>query len=266
MGVDQYNSLSLTAYFLKAKFNDVVLAEAATCFFIKRESKTYLITNWHVVTGKNSETNKCIRDDCAIPDRISINVLKNGAHVEFEDFEIRLFEGERPVWLEHPVYKSDVDVVAIEVHIPNNLLVIPLNECIEPFNEDTIAEISNDVFILGFPFGLSADGFPIWKRASVASEPIVDIGGMPKLLVDTASRSGMSGAAVVLFEKRAVTLVSGSSDGLDSKISRHRMKIVGVYSGRIGAKNELDKKSEDVQLGIVWKAKVIDEIISQQGR
>ena len=38
------------------------------------------------------------------------------------------------------------------------------------------------------------------------------------------------------------------------------MKLVGVYSGRIG----VDDENIKAQLGIVWKSDVIDEIISQR--
>ena len=54
------------------------------------------------------------------------------------------------------------------------------------------------MFVLGYPKGISGGrGFPIWKRASIATEPDIQHDGLPKLLVDTATREGMSGAPVV---------------------------------------------------------------------
>jgi hypothetical protein len=54
-----------------------------------------------------------------------------------------------------------------------------------------------EVFILGYPFEIKRPAFPVWKRASVASEPdlvrLVD----DYILVDTASRPGMSSAPVI---------------------------------------------------------------------
>lgn len=115
----------------------------------------------------------------------------------------------------------------------------PINEM--PNYSGTVP-IGIEAFILGYPFGIGVSTLPIWKRASVASEPSVKISGKPCFYVDTASRPGMSGSPVIL---------------------RHRMAIgppttfIGVYSGRIGSEDELQ-----AQLGIVWRAEVIDQIIT----
>lgn len=41
-----------------------------------------------------------------------------------------------------------------------------------------------------------------------------------------------------------------------AKLGHNYMKMVGIYSGRIGSEDE-----KKVQLGIVWKYDVIDQII-----
>ena len=54
--------------------------------------------------------------------------------------------------------------------------------------------VSADVFVLGYPRGISGGrGFPI----SIATEPKIDLDGVPKLLIDTATREGMSGGPVI---------------------------------------------------------------------
>lgn len=253
-----FNPLSQASYFVISRFDEMDLSKA-TCFFIKRNSNTYLITNWHVVTGRNSETKKCLSKTCAIPNNLLVQVHKNQDIIDFRNLEIKI---DNSVILTHPKFGDDVDVVALEVNIPNHLSVFDIEKFIEPFNESTNESIANDVFIIGYPFGKSEDDiFPIWKKASIASEPCIDIQGLPKMLVDTASRSGMSGSPVILFQRRSVALLEGdptTSDGIN-KISHHQMKLVGVYSGRIG----VDDKNFQAQLGIVWKSSVINEIISQ---
>jgi hypothetical protein len=84
----------------------------------------------------------------------------------------------------------------------------------------------------------------------------VDIDGLPKMLADTATRKGMSGSVVLAdhFILGPYKLADGT-DMPQSFISR-RQSILGVYSGRLGADHI------QAQLGIVWKKRVIDEIIS----
>ncbi|UJS24611.1 S1 family peptidase [Thiothrix winogradskyi] len=259
----KFNPISQSSYFVTARFNEVELS-TATAFFVVRNNKRFLITNWHVVSGRNSETGKCLAEKtAAIPNNLVIRVHKNKEHIEFEDFAIDLLNSEtdEPLWLQHPHYGKSVDVAALEVDIPAHLLAMTVEEFIEPFNEETTESVADDVFILGYPFGISVGNiFPIWKRASVASEPIIDIDELPKILVDTASRQGMSGSPVILFKKRPVSIMDKHPE--PTKISNYFMKLIGIYSGRIGASD--DNHQIKAQLGIVWKAKVIDEIITQK--
>ncbi|MNF04741.1 hypothetical protein D3C80_2043280 [compost metagenome] len=75
------------------------------------------------------------------------------------------------------------------------------------------------------------------------------------MYIDSASRSGMSGSPVIYIERRPIALLN-----TDYQVeSRNRTKIVGIYSGRIGAQDELL-----AQLGIVWKFKVVDEIVNNK--
>ena len=83
------------------------------------------------------------------------------------------------------------------------------------------------VFVLGFPVGLHDGVFPIWKRASIASEPRIDEGDLPKILIHTATREGMSGAPVFVIQ-RGVHRVRGDP----ARIIGHGQCFLGVYSNR----------------------------------
>jgi hypothetical protein len=260
----EFNPLSQSSYFVVPRFDNTCLS-SATAFFVIRNGKLFLITNWHVVSGRSAETEECLSATCAIPNNLFIRLHKNSEYIEFEDYEVRLLdETGSPLWLEHPVHGKSVDVIAIPLSLPSHLLAMDVEKFIEPMNEGTEESVTDDVFILGYPFGLAVgDVFPIWKRATIASEPAVDVSGRPMIFVDTASRSGMSGSPVVLLQKRSITLSrpSPANPELEER-SRHKMKLIGVYSGRIGA----DDTSAKAQLGIVWKARVIDEIVDGGSR
>jgi hypothetical protein len=117
---------------------------------------------------------------------------------------------------------------------------------------------SQDVFVIGFPFGLIANApAPIWKRGSIALDPTFNPEGLPKMLVDTATREGMSGSVVV-----ARHIIVGrdylKKDGTKSEPMLYAKLdlVVGIYSGRYCA--DLEK----AQLGIVWKRRVIEETVA----
>ena len=114
-------------------------------------------------------------------------------------------------------------------------------------------DLSQDVFILGYPFGSKWGLFPIWKRGSIATEPAIDISNLPYYFVDTASRSGMSGSPVVVKERRPVTIMHENG-----RLERYFTHFLGIYSGREGVTED----ESLIQLGRVWKPIVIDEIIA----
>jgi hypothetical protein len=117
-------------------------------------------------------------------------------------------------------------------------------------------QVSFDVFILGYPLNISGGGsFPIWKRGTIASEPSRDIDTHPKLIVDTASRPGMSGAIVIAQNSGQVLR---NIPGGVQMVSAAR-QILGVYSGRV------DDLAE-AQLGIVWKWDAVLQIIDARKR
>lgn len=248
------NPYSITSHSIKLLFNDLELA-IGTCFFHKKNEKLFLITNRHNVTGRHNETNKCLSSTAAIPNRLGIRLLKK-SEIAWEEVTVNLLDAEgNSLWIEHPKLKEKVDVVALPINIPDKYLFLPIEEAAEPHNEQTEAEVGEDVFILGYPLGVNAGGLPLWKRASIASELSLNIDGLPKFLVDTASRQGMSGSPVILKKRRPVSIGS-TSDGGEPKVeSRYYNKFLGVYSGRL-----FSNEKNDAQIGIVWSAKVVDEI------
>ncbi len=254
----QIDLFSQTSYFLECLFDHTLLS-TGTCFFIYKNGDYYLVTNWHVVTGRNPVDKSCLRPDGAIPNKLRIKILKDQELIDWSDLLVDLHDANgNNLWLEHPRHKESVDVVALKVQVPKGSMVFDIEKFLEPFNEETAAEIKDDVFVIGFPFGIKAGGeLPIWKRASIASEPDVDIDGLPKLFVDTATRPGMSGSPVIYKERRPITLGEGPPNK-PTRFSRYFMQFVGVYSGRVNAEDEIR-----AQLGIVWKSSAVHEIISQ---
>lgn len=252
--------ISFTTHHLHLCFRetDSVLSSASG-FIYQREQTDYLITNWHNVTGRNPITGNCLSETLAVPDMVStlFRDLEQPANCRREFVSLYRDEGmEMPAWYEHPVHGHHVDVVAIPLNeeLKQNYRLYPINAIEDEFNNNFKEWVSDDVFVIGYPFNETPHlQLPIWKRGSIASEPDVNIDQLPKFLIDTATRSGLSGSPVIM-QRDGVHGFSGGAIKGDEIIGRIR-NFVGVYSGRIGD-NELK-----AQLGIVWKAKVIDEII-----
>lgn len=135
---------------------------------------------------------------------------------------------------------------------PNELIIslYPLNELA---NAPLRIEIGMDVFILGYPFKIEPPAYPVWKRGSIASEPQLAPLTTSYMLVDTASRPGMSGAPVI---RRSWTNHM-DQPGVVAFVSPPLNKFIGVYSGRVPT-----DYPHEAQIGLVWDGCLIDEIIA----
>jgi hypothetical protein len=113
-----------------------------------------------------------------------------------------------------------------------------------------------DCYVLGYPEGMIGPGWtPNWKRGSIATEPDYDFRNMPGFLIDTATRSGMSGSPVIV-RHNGVFNPSGASHITPDAVIGTVSKFVGVYSGRLG------DDEMGVQLRIVWRADVLEDVVT----
>lgn len=249
--IDEYSVVPLH---LKVRYQKKSLGNA-TAFAYKHSGDLFLITNWHVVSGRDPITGQPLdKKTAAIPDSLRIQFHVEGKLGSWAPANIPLItKGNVSAWYQHPAHGQQVDVAAIPFECPAGLTVYPINEVAQ--TEQMLLSIGQDVFILGYPLNIRAGGvFPVWKRASVASEPNLSFEHMPAILVDTATYSGMSGSPVVAVQRGQYQSRDGDFH-LTPGVS-HRL-VVGVYSGRVvGADGQVS------QLGQVWRANLVEEIIS----
>jgi hypothetical protein len=264
VGITNFLSLAVIKIF-PTRENDVGEATVgghATGFFWQRSEELYLITNWHNVCAWDPIQHKPLSRNAFTPNRVDFIIelrrdLDDGRiKRDRRDVKLKLFDASGvPVWLEHPTYGRKVDVIALKVGDVGDAVL--LNQPLNKYGDfvDFMPAVGDDAFVLGFPLGLEGGpGLPIWKRGSIATEPNYNLERLPKLLIDTATRKGMSGAAVIA--KRSGLIAPSGSKGLSDTIIGTAERFLGVYSGRLG------DDPMGVQLGIVWKAAVIDDIIN----
>ena len=239
------DEFSVKPLYLELILNGLTIG-SATGFILKNGTLFYLITNWHVVTGKDPETNLALSPSGAIdPDKMRVYVhgLKLG---QWLIMEISLLQEGKKQWLEHPAGK-EVDVVAIPIIPAPNYTIYDLALVLADF--DLMIYPSETVSIIGFPQGITSSGMlPIWKTGHVASDIDIDWKGRPAFLIDATTKSGMSGSPVIAKRVSIYQTSNGNSIG-------NAVKFLGVYSGR-------HLSSEGIEIGVVWKPRVINEILS----
>jgi hypothetical protein len=228
--------------------------KSATAFVWKHGQQHYLITNWHVVSGRNTMT-RCLETPAA-PD-----MLRCQFNIRIGDFGKQRWgipirdDQHRPLWLVHPC-KPDLDVVAIPIPVTGTQPSVSMYPISALLSRPLNIKIGMDVFILGYPFGSAPPAFPVWKRGSIASEPDLVLMTTGYYLVDTASRPGMSGAPVIL-QNWTNDFVDGAVRAFNDKPATN---FIGVYSGRLHA------AKEEAQIGMVWHASFVEEIIALNTR
>lgn len=238
-----------------------------SCFFWSHASRTYLVTNWHNLAGRNPLTSQLMSRTGAIPDRLTFHSYKQVSEPDSQGFfelkylpiEVVLCDPDHSNsrWLEHPRLGRQVDVAAIDVTAQVAGVSVAAANILE---SDAVLEpfASQDVFVVGFPFGMIANApAPVWKRGTIALDPTFNPEGIPKMLIDTATREGMSGSVVIA---RHILVGRGyiKKDGSNAEPVLYGQKnlVLGIYSGRHYPDHER------AQLGIVWKRSAIEETVS----
>ena len=251
------NVSSMKSIYIDVYYNEQKLSTASG-FLVNKDGAIYLITNRHVVTGRNNETGECLDEKfCAIPNKLMawfphIEYKENEKYYRWSKINIELYDDkEQRLWKEHPNFKEKVDVVAIMLgHYDQFQFCYDLNSRYEP-------TVTEKVYIIGYPFGydLSPQNgkYAMWITGSVASDPVLDLNikneQMPAFLVDARTRQGQSGSPVVYYSREGLDYQNNGIALYGSPI----LHEIGIYSGRI---------NKDSDLGYVWKWSLLSEIIN----
>lgn len=251
-GIDRCSSVPL---FVEAYFGDQILGGATAFLWFRTDLKLSLITNWHVASGRHNETGKPTHALCGIPDHLRVHVpWHDRARAPLIVRVPVIDDGGHPIWVEHPAHGRAVDVISLEIDLPppDEVDLMPINAIkMMPLKQ----RVGMPVFILGYPFGRLGIGMPVWKQATFASEPFLAPDFDHRfLIVDTASRPGMSGSPVIQRMHGEIELEDGHG-----RISRGdgACNFIGVYSGRFHTND-----ASDAQLGRVWPAVLVREIVA----
>lgn len=259
---------------LQTLFNDQPLAKATGHFIegtVNGNHTIWLITNWHVLAGRNaSDPSKILNRQCAIPNRLQLQVPSSEGpdskpqpdtlflHEKF----INLYDvNNKALWFQHP-NRNSVDIAAINLGNALDGTLVRGVGAVALDNDMAIA-IGNEVFILGYPLGLSHfANTPIWKRGTISSEPHAETpDSKNRIVVDATTRSGMSGAPVLMRYKTHYITEDGTI-----KEKKNATRYIGVYASRpapVRSESIIEEEAgfTSHEIGYVYKSGCMDEVV-----
>ena len=241
--------------------------------------RKFLVTNYHVISARDPKEPHKSLPGLDSPDQIQFSFLRR------PDYQLirggfSLVANEDYTWIEHKDRAQGIDIVAIPIEFPDDAIIVTQQQL--NLVDDINFEVGSDLFIIGFPYGHGAsDFFPIWKRGTVASEPLFKPEGLSRFYIDSLTKPGMSGSPVFASDIRDLIFLKGEAKSNFEKYNRGEasaldvvtsldadqiakpvptkcFQLVGIYSGRIIVHGE-----QDPNVGIVWHKKLIDELFSQ---
>ena len=244
--------LTTTSLRIVPKFNAVKLA-SATGFVVRWTEVTYLVTNLHVLTGRNVDTDECIdKKFASVPNSLEVRFHAQGQLGSWLSVELPLFdEHATKTWVEHPLGRAiDVAAIPLTSELESRVSLYPLDMALA--SVDMRAMPALPISVIGYPLGLSAgESWPIWKTGHIASDPDIDFEpGRPAFLIDATTRAGMSGSPVVLRLDSYM-----KSDGSQVLAGGMATKFMGIYAGRI---------HDDSEIGRVWRPFVLTELLQRR--
>ena len=239
---------SIQSLFLQARVNGTGLS-TATGFVVLANGRPCLVTNRHVVTGRNNITGVPLSSTGAVPTELVVLQNRKAKLGEWLGCVEPLYSAGAPLWTEHPTLRDAVDVVALPLASLTDVELYPY----DPASPGPNVAVSpaEPVSVVGFPFGVRSGGaMAVWATGFVATEPDIDHEGLPQFLIDCRARPGQSGSAVIAHRTGgAVALDDGNTSVFAGPVTR----FLGVYSGRI---------NEQSDLGIVWKLSALNAILT----
>jgi len=268
MKTDHLSMITTQVILLKG---DTTVSQGTGFYFIKQDSSKKssfisLVTNYHVLTGSAPDENKP-----PIGDNIIFYFHKSETDPsEVKQIRFPLFTKQgKPIWVsseKHP--SADIAIIPLVASLYSDCKVFGISE--EWTQQKIVLHPTSTITLVGYPYGFSdkKNNLPIWKTGTIASEPLFDFDGKPLFLVDISAFPGMSGAPAFavangIYEVEPGTMTPGNV-----------RKFLGIYASmqmleenKYLEQLDIDKKegikiSESLELGNIWRADLIIEIIN----
>ena len=224
----------------------------ATGFFCEYKNQIFLVTNWHVVSGRHFQTKLPLHRSQALPGSLKVHTHISTAIVPITApssstaLQLSLLDKNgAPNWLEHPLFGCDVDVIAMAVdsQIPDCRKIFRIDLAAE-LVRDTQLSVMDQAFVTGYPLSATTtpNSLPIYKSGTIASEPRV-FDSQPRIYIDGKTKTGMSGSPVMVKRRNPYDQLNNNAES-----SEETLDFVGIYSGR----DRQERSEFEAELGIMW--------------
>jgi hypothetical protein len=226
----------------------------------------FLVTNYHVLTGSPPLEKKA-----PLGDYITFqfhNSVSNTGDVRTVRMPLFTRNG-KPVWItSRAVPDADVAIIPLPSGFWKGCQVFGIER--DWANQEMKIRPTTAVTLIGYPHGFydAKNALPIWKTGTIASEPEIDFEGNPLVLVDVAAFPGMSGSPAFAISSGMYEKAVGY--GVSPGIVR---QFIGIYASmQMVTKHKFLEQLpqgfgfgirdyESLQIGHIWKAKLILEMI-----
>lgn len=266
------NYLTLTTTPIILRKGTEFLSQGTGFYFTSGDEENkilFLVTNYHVVTGSSPAEKKL-----PMGDNIEFQFHKSEENIgDTKSVSLPLYNKEcKPIWITSK-NTPQADMVVIPI-LPTSLYDgCVFNSITEKDAEESLrVRPTSSVTLIGYPYGFydKKNALPIYKTGSVASEPNIDFEGNPLFLIDISAFPGMSGSPAFAIAYGTFEHANG-----DSMFFGRVEQFLGIYSSMqmLNGKNYLKEFTHDTRVGIetslslelgyVWKAKLIIETINE---
>ncbi len=261
--------LSFCTTYIILKEGDKEISQGTGFYYCHvKNDKTfvYLITNHHVITGFPPEDKNDPKGD-----NITFYLHKSKDNLkDIKEIVMPLYIFDKPLWINPSSYpKADLAIIPLN----NNQVHDCFPQCItSKFIEvPYILRPATPLTLIGYPYGLydQSNYLPIWKTGTFASEPSIDFEGQPLFIADVSAFPGMSGSPVFaiatgMYEKEEGIVTSGWVKKFLGIYASNYLWAENIFLEELITNNKKGiKHEESLQLGNVWKAKIIEETINK---
>ncbi|MBK1883347.1 trypsin-like peptidase domain-containing protein [Luteolibacter pohnpeiensis] len=154
----------------------------ATCFLIQDQSQVFIVSAGHTFEKSSGRTSILV-----------LRELDGDKDYERKDVKVQIRSDGKPLWTKNPDY--DVAVMPVKLDLPENA-TLPISSLIEK----DLPGFGDDTILLTYPARVEANeaGFPLARRALVASYPAKSLEKQPTFMLDVTSWDGDSGGPVFI--------------------------------------------------------------------
>lgn len=209
-----------------------------TGFMWRHETKIWLVSARHVLSGRDPFDDSLVSPHGYIPQSVRVHPsIADPLNAHRYSTVVHLLDkaGTR-LWLQDPQFANlRTDIAAISIDVDMRTCCINDDaDFLSPASQDLFSHIGLECSVIGYPNrNVSGLMVPIWRRGSLASEPLLPIDGKPIFLVDAATSPGLSGSPV-LRRHYGPAPYHNSSGGINIQADAVvRTQFIGVYVGRV---------------------------------